>query len=142
GATFQASDTFAGAGAGIYSIVVKDINNCTAPESLTITQPSALLADASAGPILCNGGTATITVTGAGGTSPYQYSTNNGATFQASDTFAGAGAGIYSIVVKDANNCTAPKSLTITQPSALLADASAGPILWNGGPGRSPGERG
>src|SRR4029453_3831050 len=125
GSVFQASAIFIGAGAGTYTITVKDANGCTATHPLTITEPTLLVADASAGTISCNGGTTTITANGTGGTPAYTYSTN-GSVFQASASFSGAGAGSYTITVKDANGCTATHPLTITEPSLLVADASAG----------------
>jgi len=61
-----------------------------------------------------------ITVTASGGTTPYQYSKDNGATYQSSNVFSGLSAGIYQIVVKDANGCTtAPLQINITAPAAL-----------------------
>src|SRR4029077_20299807 len=132
GTVFVSSPTFAGAGAGTYTVAVQDANGCTATKSLTISEPAVLVADASATPIPCNGGTSTITVSAPGGASPYQYSTN-GTVFVSSPTFAGAGAGTYTVAVQDANGCTATKSLTISEPAVLVADASATPIPCNGG---------
>lgn len=61
-----------------------------------------------------------ITVTASGGTTPYQYSIDNGANFQAGNVFSGLAAGTYQIVVKDANGCTtAPQQIDITAPAAL-----------------------
>src|SRR4029079_16642335 len=131
GTVFQASATFSGAGAGSYTITVKDANGCTATKALTITEPALLVANASAGTISCKGGTTTITASGSSGTPAYTYSTN-GTVFQASATFSGAGAGSYTITVKDANGCTAAKALTITEPALLVANASAGTISCGG----------
>src|SRR6185436_15859901 len=120
GTVFQVSALFSGAGAGSYTITLKDANGCTATKPLTISEPSLLVADASAGTILCNGGTTTITASGSGGTGAYTYSTN-GSVFQVSPTFSGAGAGSYTITVKDANGCTATQPLTISEPTLLVA---------------------
>src|SRR4029079_1810324 len=86
----------------------------------------------SAGTILCNGGTTTITASGSGGAPGYTYSTN-GTVLQPSSLFSGAGAGGYTITVKDASGCTASQALTINEPTLLVAGASAGTILCNGG---------
>ncbi|MCS6906086.1 MAG: fibronectin type III domain-containing protein, partial [Bacteroidia bacterium] len=57
------------------------------------------------------GGSITITVSG--GTSPYQYSIDGGETFTSSPnnifTFDNLPPGIYSINVKDGNNCSSPR---------------------------------
>src|SRR5262249_26334502 len=108
--------------AGTYSFTVTDANGCTATTSVTITEPSALVAGSSATPILCNGGSSTVTVSASGGTAPYT------GTGMFSRT-----AGTYSFTVTDANGCTATTSVTITEPSALVAGSSATPILCNGG---------
>lgn len=62
-----------------------------------------------------------ITVVATGGTNPLQYSSDNGANYQASNVFTGLTAGTYTIVVKDANDCTATTTVTITAPPAIVA---------------------
>jgi subtilisin-like proprotein convertase family protein len=108
--------------AGVYSVTVSNVLGCTATTSVTVTQPAALTAASSATTILCNGGSATVTVTAAGGTAPYSGTGTYTAT-----------AGTYSYTVTDANGCTATTSVTVTQPIALTAASSATTILCNGG---------
>jgi Secretion system C-terminal sorting domain/SprB repeat/HYR domain len=118
--------------AGTYNFTVTDANGCTAVTSVTITQPSAITVSASAGTIVCNGGTTSLTVTASGGTGALQYSLNGGPPFQNSNTFT-VGAGNFVVTVKDANNCTATAAITISQPSALVATSTAPPITVVGG---------
>lgn len=64
----------------------------------------------------------TIVITAAGGTGPYQYSINGGSSFQPSNTFSGLSGGTYSIIVRDANNCTSsPQSTTLTLVNTMTA---------------------
>ena len=49
-------------GAGTYSYTVTDANGCTATTTGDITQPSAVTASSSNTAILCNGGSAIVTV--------------------------------------------------------------------------------
>nr|MBP6624960.1 hypothetical protein [Chitinophagaceae bacterium] len=105
GGTFQASGAFAASTAGTYTMTVKDATTATASTVITITQPSAIVPTASNTPILCNGGTSTITAAATGGTGAYNYRLNAGA-FVASPIFNGNAAGIYTITVRDANLCT------------------------------------
>ncbi len=124
GVTFQAGNSFTGLGAGIYDIVVEDGNGCQATTQVTLTDPPAMSIDnvATADPT-CNGSTdGTITITASGGTTPYQYSIDNGVTFQASNSFTGLGAGIYDIVVEDANGCQVTSQVTLTDPPAVSID--------------------
>ncbi|MBC7889097.1 MAG: hypothetical protein H7Z13_14575 [Ferruginibacter sp.] len=62
-------------------------------------------------------GSLTATATGSTG---FTYSINNGA-FQASGVFPGLAAGAYNITAKDADNCTATKSFTISSIDICLA---------------------
>ena len=109
-------------GAGPYSYLVTDANGCATTVSGTITQPNPLVGSASAGTILCNGGTTTVVISASGGTAPY---TGTG-------SFV-VGAGPYSYLVTDANGCATTVSGTITQPNPLVGSASVGTILCNGG---------
>ncbi|MBL7773928.1 MAG: hypothetical protein JNM95_13775, partial [Chitinophagaceae bacterium] len=132
GGAYQSGNTFSGNGPGTYTITVKDANNCTKTSTVSITQPNVLNVTASAGSILCNGGNTTITATGTGGTTSYQYSLNGG-TYQAGTSFTNVVAGSYTVTIKDANNCTATTIVTITQPTLLTATASATAISCNAG---------
>ncbi|HRT00569.1 MAG TPA: gliding motility-associated C-terminal domain-containing protein, partial [Bacteroidales bacterium] len=108
--------------AGTHNYTVTDANGCSANTSVNVTEPTPLTATATAGSILCNGGTTTVTVSASGGTAPY---TGTG-TFTVS-------AGTHNYTVTDANGCTANTSVNVTQPTALTATATAGSILCNGG---------
>ncbi|MFN0202642.1 MAG: beta strand repeat-containing protein, partial [Bacteroidia bacterium] len=109
--------------AGTHTYTVADTNGCTATGSISITEPTLLVASASSTPILCNGGTSVITVSGSGGTPNY---TGTG-------SFSGLTVGTYNYTITDANACTASTSITITEPTLLVANAMANPILCNGG---------
>lgn len=118
-------------GVTTYTITGVSAGGCTAT---TITQvlvnqsPSLSL---SAGAILCNGGSTTLTATTTGGTPSYAYMLNNGP-IQPGNTFAGLNAGTYTVLVSDANICSATSVLTISQPAALTANSVASPILCFG----------
>ena len=61
-----------------------------------------------------------ITVTATGGTGTFEYSKDNGLTFQPGNVFSGLAAGTYQIVVKDANGCnTVAQAISITAPQPL-----------------------
>ena len=67
-----------------------------------------------------------ITVSVSGGTSPFSYSTDNGANFLATSsspyTITGLSDGTYDIYVQDANGCSSgPNALSITEPNLVTA---------------------
>lgn len=126
GGAYQASGTFGTLTAKAYTVTVRDANNCTKDVAVTITQPIALGGSISAQTnVSCNGGNnGSVTVAGSGGTSPYQYKLDAGA-YQASGTFGTLIAGAYTVTVKDANGCTFPVSVTITQPVVLSGSITA-----------------
>ncbi|HKR05309.1 MAG TPA: hypothetical protein VJY62_11810 [Bacteroidia bacterium] len=111
------SRQISGISAGNYSVTITDANGCTATSSATISNSSsAITATISASPFVCSGinnGTATITANG--GDSPYGYNWSNGATSQA---VADLSPGTYSVIVTDANGCSASESVTIASKSA------------------------
>ncbi len=108
---YQSSNSFT-ATAGTHAVTVKDSKGCIAIKSITINQPSAVSVSASAGTILCNGGTTTVTVSATGGTPGY---TGTG-------TFTKA-AGTYTFTVTDSKGCKGTKTITISQPAVLNIDS-------------------
>ncbi|MBZ4044771.1 beta strand repeat-containing protein, partial [Flavobacterium hibisci] len=113
--------------AGSYTITVTDIKTkCPATYSVTLTQPSAVLSitNAVGTNINCNNDNSQITVTATGGTPAYTYAyAINPSTVPTSayasgsvftiDTNSGANLA-WDIYVKDANGCTAKRTVNIT----------------------------
>ncbi len=121
GTTFQASNSFAGLAAGSYSIVVEDANGCQQTTSASLTNPGAPSIDnvVWVDPT-CNGDTdGSITITVSGGTTPYQYSIDNGVTFQAGNSFTGLPAGVYDILIEDAVGCQSTLQDTLFDPPVV-----------------------
>ncbi|RDI14637.1 T9SS type A sorting domain-containing protein, partial [Flavobacterium sp. AG291] len=122
----QTTATATNLSAGTYTVTVTDANGCTTTQSFVITEPAqplALTPNTTQTNVLCNGqatGSATIVVNG--GTGAYTYLWSNGAT---TSTITGLVAGTYSVDVTDANGCVLSNSFTITEPTALVATASA-----------------
>ncbi len=119
--------------AGTYTVIVTDANNCTATGSVTIIAPPALIITLSKTDVDCfggNDGTATASVSG--GTAPYTYSWNTNPV-QTTATATNLVAGIYTVIVTDANNCTATGSVTIIAPPALTISLSKTDVDCFGG---------
>jgi gliding motility-associated-like protein len=132
--TWQASPNFNSLVANPYTVYIRDGVGCTNSATITVGQPTQLSATTSVQNVLCNGqSNGVITVTATGGTAPYSYSLDN-VTFQPANTFTVA-AGVYTIYVKDANNCAIPpiNNVTVTQPAVLTATATSGNATCDGG---------
>lgn len=114
---------------GQYTLVVTNtVNGCTATASVNVVEtPTLLPALDTSGNVNCNGGNnGFINIQTSGGASPLAYSWSNGST---TPNIANLGAGIYTVTVTDAENCTATLSANITQPSlALTVSAVATPL--------------
>jgi HYR domain/Secretion system C-terminal sorting domain/SprB repeat/Putative metal-binding motif/Fibronectin type III domain len=109
--------------AGLVTYTVTDAAGCTATTSITVTEPTALTATATATPVTCFGtATGTATVVAADGTAGYTYLWSNG---QTGATATGLAAGTYSVVVKDANMCSTSTSVVVTAPAVLAATGVA-----------------
>lgn len=118
--------TASGLSAGVYTLVVKDFNNQLTSATYTVSQPAIVTASLiNQVNATCYGNTnGSATITANGGTFPYTYtwSPTGGSTAIAS----GLGAGVYTCVVKDNNNCpTGSVTLAITQPAAITGTASS-----------------
>jgi len=110
---------FSNIAAGIYTVYIKDANDCADTITVTITEP--VLLEASINTItnvLCSGeATGGITIDILGGTEPYLYSWSNSVTSQnLTDVIAGA----YTVTVTDANGCSVSANATITEPASPL----------------------
>jgi hypothetical protein len=94
----------------------EDIAGNIATSSFDITVTGDLTANAAATDALCAGAMSTVDLTVSGGTAPYSYSWDNGATTEDLMEVAGN----YNVVVTDANGCMAMASATITEPAMLM----------------------
>ena len=104
---------------GSYSVTITDNHNCSTTASASISQPTALNVNGNATNISCFGrNDGAISISVSGGTESYTYQWN-GQTSEANQT--NLSAGDYSLVVTDANTCTATFLVTITEPEELVA---------------------
>ena len=125
GINFQTSPIFSGLTAGTYIIQVKDANGCIDTIAKTLTQPNAFLVVTSVTNVLCHGSeTGIVNIAASGGAGFFVYSINNGFSYQSGSTFNNLAAGSYSVIIKDAANCSTTKSFVITEPSAIHVNSA------------------
>ncbi len=128
----QTSAVATGLGAGTYTVTVTDGTSGTATSSVTITQPSQLIANITIDSIACGltSGSA-LTAAESGGTSPYTYSWNN-SLFTASIQYLPQGT--YTVTITDANNCTANSNVSIITQPVIIATAVPSTQICFGSP--------
>ncbi len=110
--------SISGLTAGLYNGQVTDANGCVLTGTLPITEPAAALsATLTASDATTFGGTdGSVSSTVQGGTAPYAYDWNNGAT---TADLTNVGAGTYTVTVTDANGCSFSATATVDQPVSV-----------------------
>ncbi|HEY0609804.1 MAG TPA: SprB repeat-containing protein, partial [Chitinophaga sp.] len=108
--------------AGTYNVLVEDKAGKRASATTQLGEPPVLTASLESTGVSCHGASnGIITVTAAGGSSPYKYSINNGDNWQSSTSFEGLPGGNYILLVRDANGCSISLSAEIQEPALLTS---------------------
>jgi len=125
GQNVQSEPVFTGLSDGIYTLIVRDANNCTATIQVIVANNSLLALLEASGGISCFGGNdGSIAVNAAGNQPPFAYSLN-GIDFQPSPVFTGLEAGTYTVTVRDAGNMiTTTNEVVLNQPGQLLVSST------------------
>ncbi|HPJ63601.1 SprB repeat-containing protein, partial [Lentimicrobium sp.] len=129
GINWQTSGNFTGLAPGNYDVYIRDANatDCyILLQTIEILPANALTANVSYTNISCNGLTdGTISITDPqNGSGTYEYSIDNGATWQGSGIYTGLPAGVYVVMLRDALepvNSVILTTITITEPAILSA---------------------
>jgi subtilisin family serine protease len=112
--------------AGTYPVTVTDANSCVYSTSVTVNEPAAIMATSTITDPDCNGatdGTAFLNISG--GTSPYSEDWQG-------ESNTALGAGSYTVIIMDANNCTLNHNVVISAPAAITATALTTDATCNG----------
>lgn len=109
--------------AGTYSLTVTDKNGCSAEQSITLEDQSALNISATATDEVCPGeADGTATVTASEGVSPYEISWSTGDT---SAMITGLAAGTYTVTVTDALGCQDSTSVSVAPATEFTIETEA-----------------
>lgn len=120
-----ASAVATGLCAGTYTVTVTNSIGCSSTQAATITQPSIVAPNLSVNNVTCFGAcNGTASSLPSGGVGPYTFDWTPGTPAgDGTGNVTGLCAGIYTALVTDLNGCTTTGNITVTEPSALMADA-------------------
>jgi len=106
-----------GADSGFYTVLVTDVNFCTATATLFISEPSQLVISSKGQtPSECSTLTGNAFITASGGTTGYSYLWSNGVTLSSNTAIL---AGDYDVTVADRFNCQASTSIKVKDTTSL-----------------------
>lgn len=125
----QNAATATGLSAGTYTIIITDASGCTNLQTVTISQPTPIVASATNTIAGCNLSNGTATASASGGSTPYTYAWNNG---QATPTATGLASGTYACTITDANGCTQITTTTILSGNGPTANAGSSVTIQAG----------
>ena len=107
--------------AGSLSVTVTDSEGCTVSSATIISQPNTLIVSTSKGNISCNNlNNGTAAAFPSGGTGEYAYSWDT-SPVQTTNSISSLAGGIYTCTITDDNGCTATSSVSIFNPSPIIA---------------------
>lgn len=130
GITYQPTNQFQNLISGNYYLSIKDNKGCRADTTVQLSQPAQLSFTSTITNTVCSYPNGSIDITGNGGTTPYTYSIDGGATFTANSYNANLTPGSYKIVVRDTNNCEeASTANIIDEPGPRITGHSFSPQI-------------
>ncbi len=141
---YQSPKTFNNLSAGTYIVHIKDKNDCIYSQSVTITQASPIVPIAGSNSVVCAGSDLNLTGSATGGTGSYTYGWTGPNSFSSTlqnpsiPNATTAATGPYILTVKDANGCSATKTINvIINP---VPDVIINPIVQTGFVKKATGE--
>ncbi|MCX7954035.1 MAG: PKD domain-containing protein, partial [Bacteroidales bacterium] len=100
--------------AGSYTVLVTDSWNCTATATFTVYEPNPLIVMASSLPETCNNNNGSAYIQNISGGIPPYYVTWSPTNLH-SDTIHNLTSGVYTLIINDANNCTAIQQVIVEE---------------------------
>ncbi len=127
GNNFNTDGIFSGLGAGSFTVTVYDDHGCSGDVPVTITEPDVLVASAAGNGPVCAGSNINLTSSATGGTTAYGYAWSGPNSFSSSaqnpvvSPSTVLDAGVYTVLVTDANGCTDIETVTVDVASGIPA---------------------
>jgi gliding motility-associated-like protein len=132
GVVFQTNNSLSISQPGPYTIYVRDANNCLTTKNVIVGVPPTVDFTRTIKAATCSGNAdGEITITPTTGASPFQYSSNNGVSFQTSNILK-VNIGNQTIVVKDANGCTKTEIISVPLNNTVVVKAGVPQTICEG----------
>jgi subtilisin-like proprotein convertase family protein len=114
------TEDLTGLSAGTYTVLVTDTNGCSDSATFNLNNISSLNITSSVTLVTCDGGNnGSIDVTSSGGTLPYTFSWDNGAT---TEDISNLTAGTYTLTITDDNGCQFSQGINVgTMPPIVIS---------------------
>ncbi len=120
GGSYQSGTLFTNLIAGAYDVTIRDVNQCTAVTSVTLTDPPRINGNLTSTPVSCAGfNDGTVTANPSNGTAPYQCALNFPPVFAPCVTYTGLSSGSHVVTIRDANGCEVIEPVNISVVPAL-----------------------
>ncbi len=108
GVNYQTGATFTNIAPGQYTLIVRDAAGCEVEDiAIITTDGEVIISVTTTDPSACNVLDGSILINANGGTPPYEFSINNGMSYQNSGFFDGLSPNTFNVVVQDVNGCLA-----------------------------------
>jgi gliding motility-associated-like protein len=137
GGAFTGANSVSGLSAGTYSVIIKDVNNCTITANFNVVDPgNPSLTVNNLTNVNCFGSAnGNLSLNASGGSSGYTYTLNPGSLSNSTGIFSGLSAQNYIATVSDAVGCLSSVSVAITQPAPLALNFTTTPNTCAGSVG-------
>lgn len=118
----QAFEDISGLASGVYTVTVSDANGCTAEESFTVSQGADIDIISNVTDASCGGASnGSIDITIDGGTPPFMFSWDNGAT---TEDLSNLDPGNYIVTIQDGAGCQSVELFAVAQDGGVELNGS------------------
>ncbi|MFB6306472.1 MAG: SprB repeat-containing protein, partial [Flavobacteriales bacterium] len=134
GSSFQNDSAFDSLCAGSYDLIVRDANGCEDSATVSVEEPGLVNFNVNTDSVSCNGNCdGAIKFTSmSGGTTPYEFSIDNGSSYKNDSDFTGLCDSTFNLIVKDKNGCDDSSTATVNEPDPLAYTTDLDSTTCNG----------